>query len=1499
MFLASLPANEAARLKSLHELQALDTEPEEQFDALVKVASLVCGVPIALISLVDVDRVWFKANVGLPGASEMPRDTSFCTPTIFSKTISEVCDATLDPRFFDNPQVTAAPHIRFYAGAPIRLSSGECVGSLCVIDRQPRQLDAQQRDILTQLAFVAARALEGRRALVAERRLLEEQARAAELLRESQALLDRTGRMAGIGGWSLDLASKAVTCSDETCRILGVEEGYRLTLEEAIGFYAPEARPVIQAAVEKCMASGQGWDLELPRIQADGRRTWTRTIGRIDLSDGVPVRLVGALQDVTESRAQRQAVVDAKERIEAATQSGEIGIWDLDLVTGALTWDARMYQFYGVDSHEQTASYILWAQHLHPEDRASAEQAFQDALSGLHPFDTRFRIIWGDGTVRHLRATGRVTRDNEGRALRIVGVNWDISKVRELSLELERKEQMLRSVTDSLPMLVSYIDTEQRYRFANPTYAAWFGVPIENIVGRRVADILDASTWAKSAPHLQAALQGTASVYENQLRVLGQQRELRAQFMPQWDEHGQVEGVVGVVSDITEYKDNEQRLAQAVAQATETLRQEEARWRDFSTIASDWFWETDAQHSYRFVSDNFEQFYGLPACHLVGKNLKSLLENDSLNIPELTAQHVLKLDGRQPWRQFEYQVCIADGSSRWIVMSASPQFDTEGRFTGYRGNGSCITERKQVEKKTVMLADEISMLNQRFKLAKDAARIGVWDHNFATSKLIWSKWMYAHYAVRQEDFGGTFEDWLARLHPGDAARVDAEMAQAVRGEKDFDTEFRVVWPIGEVRHIKAAALVQRDGRGAALKMVGVNYDITAMRLAEQAALRDQELDLDTVQRIGRIGTFVANLDTEMWTSSAVLDEILGIDANFVRSQNNWSILVVPESAQAMVDYLAQVVRGEESFDKEYEIVRPSDGQRRWLHGMGEITSDAEGKPLRFKGTVQDITERKLAQAHLKLLEASISHLNDMVVITEAGLLDEPGPHIVFVNAAFERHTGYSLAEVLGRTPRLLQGPLTQRLELDRICAALRAWQPVRTELINYTKAGQPFWVEIEIVPMADAMGVFTHWVSVQRDINERKRAEHALADSAAENARLMQEVSQLNVGLDRQIAERTEALARQEALFHALADQAPQVIWMLDLTGNVTYINQAWLDLVGGTLQDWTGGQWIAAIYPEDWASLRAIWLLAQAGGQPFSGIRRVLCQDGSVHTMSYRGTPVRDERGVVIFWVGIDSDVTELKLIETALRERNQELASSERALRELASRQMAIKEVERQRIAQEIHDELGQRLTVLRMDVAMLPRTVQASGSLPVPLSVGLLKDQIDEILAVVRDLAGKLRPTAIDLGLSVAAEALIENFQASLGIPCALSDQLPASLALGEPRTLGAFRILQESLTNAARHAHAGSIHITLMLLDDQLLLRVHDDGRGFAVSAQHGQPGFGLTGMRERATALGGRVDVASRPGHGTTVEARFPLHCPLQSAIVLPPGYDPLDLVPLL
>lgn len=159
---AELPFDEAARLSALHALDVLDTGPEADFDALVHSASLVCGAPISLISLIDFDRQWFKANIGLPGVSETPRDVAFCAHAILGTDIFEVPDAYNDLRFADNPLVAGGPKIRFYAGAPIRLRDGHCVGTVCVIDSKPGLLSSTQREVLSCLAITAARALETR-----------------------------------------------------------------------------------------------------------------------------------------------------------------------------------------------------------------------------------------------------------------------------------------------------------------------------------------------------------------------------------------------------------------------------------------------------------------------------------------------------------------------------------------------------------------------------------------------------------------------------------------------------------------------------------------------------------------------------------------------------------------------------------------------------------------------------------------------------------------------------------------------------------------------------------------------------------------------------------------------------------------------------------------------------------------------------------------------------------------------------------------------------------------------------------------------------------------------------------------------------------------------------------------------------------------------------------------------------------------------------------------
>jgi diguanylate cyclase (GGDEF)-like protein/PAS domain S-box-containing protein len=156
--------DEVATLKALHELAVLDSAPEAEFDALARLASVMCGTPIALISLVDADRQWFKASVGL-SATQTPRDISFCGHAVLGESVFEVTDASQDVRFADNPLVTGYPHVRYYAGAPVRLSDGLCVGTICVVDQAPSRLSETQSKALQWLAIAVARALEGRYAI--------------------------------------------------------------------------------------------------------------------------------------------------------------------------------------------------------------------------------------------------------------------------------------------------------------------------------------------------------------------------------------------------------------------------------------------------------------------------------------------------------------------------------------------------------------------------------------------------------------------------------------------------------------------------------------------------------------------------------------------------------------------------------------------------------------------------------------------------------------------------------------------------------------------------------------------------------------------------------------------------------------------------------------------------------------------------------------------------------------------------------------------------------------------------------------------------------------------------------------------------------------------------------------------------------------------------------------------------------------------------------------
>jgi signal transduction histidine kinase len=294
-------------------------------------------------------------------------------------------------------------------------------------------------------------------------------------------------------------------------------------------------------------------------------------------------------------------------------------------------------------------------------------------------------------------------------------------------------------------------------------------------------------------------------------------------------------------------------------------------------------------------------------------------------------------------------------------------------------------------------------------------------------------------------------------------------------------------------------------------------------------------------------------------------------------------------------------------------------------------------------------------------------------------------------------------------------------------------------------------------------------------------------------------------------------------------------------------------------------------VWPDDHPKLNA--LLRRAAERNCRGEIRLQSRKGTCLSFHLSLNPLRlnNTRAVCL----IASDLSEMKRAEQALR------ASSEQ-FRNLAAHLLSVREEERTRISREVHDELGQSLTAVKMDLAWLAgRLPQRNGEMLKRIrATGQLADSI---IQSIRRISTELRPPVLDLGLAAAVEWQVQEFQARSGVQC------KARLLIREVVTSNVstamFRIFQETLTNVGRHAKATRVEVVLQKQQDRLVLLIHDNGRGFDLVDTSLSKSLGLLGMRERAAVLGGQVDISSTPGKGTTVAAWIPLSSPEESGAI--------------
>ncbi|MEO6016918.1 MAG: PAS domain S-box protein, partial [Polaromonas sp.] len=840
----------------------------------------------------------------------------------------------------------------------------------------------------------------------------------------------------------------------------------------------------------------------------------------------------------------------------------------------------------------------------------------------------------------------------------------------------------------------------------------------------------------------------------------------------------------------------------------------------------------------------------------------------------------------------EHRLLCRDGVYRWQLARATPNRDKSGRIVSWYGTSTDIHELKQAE---ISLRSQADLL----RMAGQLSQLGGWSLELSGMRFVWSDEASAILEL-PDGIEPTLDTAISYCAPQWQEMARRVAQECMENGTPFDVELEMFTPAGRSLWVRSMARAIRSSDGTITRMQGALQDITERKLADQALLESEQ----------RHAALFDAAPVPMWVIDAQSYHHIAVNETAIRlygySREELATMTPVELRPAG----AEQARMETLLAAGLPLNQPE----QWLHRRkdgSEFPVELVRRMVRYDGkdavfTVAiDITARVCAekeiQAYLETLQRAAEAAQRITQQrTPAAVLQEVadqaraivGAHQAVVGLYHPHLDGHAMTALSLSDKYASYRHLTGQPDGSGITALVRetrqAVRLTQAELEAHPRwrsfgdyAGEhpPMrgWLAVPLMAHdGTAIGLlqlsdkYTGEFTQQDEYVATELA--GLAAAAIDNASLLEQVRELNSGLEEKISQRTQDLTRQEALFRTLAEQAPQPIWTIDPRGSATFFSSAWYQLAGGAPPDWYGYAWVELVHPDDLAAMTENWLRSSKNLSPYTGLRRLRAQDGAYHTMSYRASPVFNEKGEVTFWVGIDVDVTETKATEAALRLSNAELEAFSYSVSHDLRSPLNTVDGFSHLLARELDGKHGEKaqhyLARIRAGAGQMGNLIEGLLSLAhvartelhhAPVDLSLLAHEILERLHAIdaaREVRYRVAPQLLVQGDARLLRSVMENLLGNAWKFSARKDV--ADIAVGRLAPHGAFFVRDNGA--GFDMAHIGKLFGTFQ--------RLHD-ARDYAGT------GVGLATVARVIARHGGRIWAESARGEGATFYFTLP------------------------